>query len=693
MNTGNTHNSGAQIGRIFSREVRNSVSGREVAESDALIKNGLFRIALAGASGIALFEFFDGASLAYVGVFLSLAFGAAMISGRPANFLEDGLARLLVDVLCVTLVVAGAGGAESPFAFLYFVAALGVSWAGTSPRSGVGAASVVGGYLVAVVASGFGALASAGGLLRLALLAVFCGIAWMISGEVEAGKAKRRELSESLAAEREYSDGVSALATNFGSVLAVLDLRRVLGWTVETARELTGASYAHAVLLDGNQHRTSLIEGSDVCPTWWHPAVQELVLHGSRNGGPLHEKEKEIHGISGFLAMPVEVSGSEHNGTILIGGGEFGEREERILSLLAGQASIALRGFGEAPGGRDPVTDLPNRASLHQVLKKEMAYDGSVTVLSVRIEGLWRYGRGRGLAVGEAALRRIAARISQRQRVFRYGMEEFVILMRGENERRARRAADWVSDVVREISGGSPLAPKASVGYASAHSDESGPDILIAEARRASAEAASERGESGSSRGIPEAGSGVIAALLEAATLKDFELNAHLRSVRRLSRLIGMKMGLGRDEIEVLSLGALLHDVGKIGVPDTILKKPGSLTEAEFDAIKRHTIMGASVISQIPELSAAVPIIRHHHERFDGRGYPDGVHGADIPLAARIVFVADAYDSMVRDRPYREGLSHETALKEIENNAGTQFDPDVAHAFLRVMREADERFA
>ncbi len=671
------------------------MSGRDIAVSGALIKNGLFRISLAGVSGIALFEFFEAASFAYFGIFLSLAFGAALVTGRPAELLGNALARLLVDVLCVALVVAGAGGADSPFAFLFFVAALGIAWAGSPLRAGIGVASVMAGYLAAVSASGIETLLGAGGFLRLALLAVFCGAAWVMSGEVGNERDRRREASESLSQERRYSESVSTLAVNFGSVLAVLDLRRILGWTVETARELTGASYAHAVLLDGNQHRTSLRPelAADACPTWWHPAVQELVLHASRNGGPLHEKDKKVHGINGFLAVPLDVAGSEHNGTLVIGGGEFGGREERMLSLLAEQASLALRGSGEAPGGRDPATGLPNRASFHQVLKKEMAYDGSVTVMSVRIEGLWEYSRGRGLAVGEALLRRITARISQRQRLFRYGMDELAIIARGGNERRARRTAEWVGDAVREISGGSPLSPNASVGYAAAHSDDSEPDTLIAEARRASAEAAPTRGESdspmGVPSGIPEAGNGVVAALLEAATIKDFELNAHLRSVRRLSRLIGMKMGLGRDGIEVLSLGALLHDVGKIGVPDTILKKPGPLTDAEFDTIKRHTLMGASVISQIPELSAAVPIVRHHHERFDGRGYPDGLHGADIPHLARIVFVADAYDSMVRDRPYRSGLSHERALEEIENNAGTQFDPDIARTFVKVMREED----
>ncbi|MGH3087498.1 MAG: HD domain-containing phosphohydrolase [Rubrobacteraceae bacterium] len=664
------------------------MSGREVVEDAGLIKNGLFRIALAGGVGGVMFEAFDAASFAFLGIFLSLAFGILMILGRPTFLVEDALVRVVVDTLAVTLVVAGVGGTFSPFALLYFIAAIGIALIGAPIRAGIGAGAVMAGYFVAVVVSaGAGTLLGSGGALRTVLLAVFCGAAWVFAEEVRALKEENSEVSGALSAEIEYSGSVSALMTSFGSVLEVLDLRRILGWTAEAARDLTGASYAHVVLLDGNQHRTSARGESEVYPTWWHPVVQELVLHGCRSDGPLRDEDKEADGISGFLAMPVEAAGSEHNGTLLIGGGEFGEREERILALLADQASFALRGAGESPGGRDPVTGLPNRSSLHRVLDRELSYDGSMTVVSVRIDGLWEISRSQGVVVGEALLRRIAERIAERQRVFRYGMDELFVLIRGGSERRARRTVGWVRDVTREVSDGSGLSPEVTIGYAMAHSDDPKSRSLIPTARRAAREAEPELRDSIS--GVPEAANGIVAALLEAATLKDFELNAHMRSVRRLSRLIGMKMGLESEEIKVLSLGALLHDVGKIGVPDSILKKPGALTDAEYDVIKRHTLMGASVISQVPELAGAVPVIRHHHERFDGAGYPDGLPGADIPLAARIVFVADAYDSMTRDRSYRKGLTHEVALEEIANNSGTQFDPEVAQTFLKIMREAE----
>ena len=166
-----------------------------------------------------------------------------------------------------------------------------------------------------------------------------------------------------------------------------------------------------------------------------------------------------------------------------------------------------------------------------------------------------------------------------------------------------------------------------------------------------------------------------------------------MRAVCRLALRIGLKMSLPSDQLDALSLGALLHDVGKIGVPDRILQKPGRLTDEEYQIIKRHPLLGARMLSSVRELAPAVPAVRHHHERFDGKGYPEGLGGEDIPLAARIISVVDAFDSMVRERPYGYGISQETALEEIEKNAGTQFDPRVVRALLEVVWELGDRQA
>jgi HD-GYP domain-containing protein (c-di-GMP phosphodiesterase class II) len=162
--------------------------------------------------------------------------------------------------------------------------------------------------------------------------------------------------------------------------------------------------------------------------------------------------------------------------------------------------------------------------------------------------------------------------------------------------------------------------------------------------------------------------------------------------VSRLALRIGLRMSLPSEQLDVLSLGALLHDVGKIGVPDRILQKPGRLTDEEYQIIKRHPVLGARMLSSVRELAPAVPVVRHHHERFDGKGYPEGLAGEDIPLAARIISVVDAFDSMIRERPYGYGISRETALEEIENNSGTQFDPQVVRALLEVVWELGDRW-
>jgi HD-GYP domain-containing protein (c-di-GMP phosphodiesterase class II) len=139
--------------------------------------------------------------------------------------------------------------------------------------------------------------------------------------------------------------------------------------------------------------------------------------------------------------------------------------------------------------------------------------------------------------------------------------------------------------------------------------------------------------------------------------------------------------------IDLIFLTGTLHDVGKIGVPDAALKKPGKLSDEEFEMIKLHPALGEKIVRQIPELADTLPGIRGHHERWDGRGYPDQLSGESIPLIARILAIADTYDAMTSDRPYRNGLSAEIAIDAIENGSGSQFDPELAQIFVKLYRE------
>ena len=184
----------------------------------------------------------------------------------------------------------------------------------------------------------------------------------------------------------------------------------------------------------------------------------------------------------------------------------------------------------------------------------------------------------------------------------------------------------------------------------------------------------------------------VTSILVDAATPKDGYTAEHAVEVARLSRLVGMDLGFNEEELEALVQGALLHDLGKLGVADAILEKPGPLTEEEWVVVKRHSEIGAQMIEPLESLSGAVPVVRHHHERPDGTGYPDGLEGEQIPLAARIVAVADAYDVMLRGRLYRPKRlraksSPAEALEELEREAGSQFDPRVVEALRRVLED------
>jgi putative nucleotidyltransferase with HDIG domain len=178
---------------------------------------------------------------------------------------------------------------------------------------------------------------------------------------------------------------------------------------------------------------------------------------------------------------------------------------------------------------------------------------------------------------------------------------------------------------------------------------------------------------------------GTAEALAAALEAKDSYTADHASSIADLAIDVGEEFGLDEDAMRDLRYGAIFHDIGKIAIPDAILNKPGPLNEHEFEVIKRHPIVGEQILEPVPFLEQVRRIVRHDHERWDGGGYPDGLKGRQIPIGARIVLVVDAFHAMVSDRSYRQGMSEESARLELRAHAGTQFDPDVVDAFLRVL--------
>jgi HD-GYP domain-containing protein (c-di-GMP phosphodiesterase class II) len=182
----------------------------------------------------------------------------------------------------------------------------------------------------------------------------------------------------------------------------------------------------------------------------------------------------------------------------------------------------------------------------------------------------------------------------------------------------------------------------------------------------------------------------ILAGLCEAVDARPY-MRGHGARVSALCEAVAVRLGWSAERIRRLRLGAQLHDLGKLAVSDDVWHKPGRLSDEEVAEVRRHPTAGAKMLSRLPEFRFAIPYVLYHHERWDGRGYPSGRAGHAIPLEARILAVADAYDAMTSPRSYRGALDHDAALDEIEACAGTQFDPVVASVFVELGRERAPR--
>jgi putative nucleotidyltransferase with HDIG domain len=178
-----------------------------------------------------------------------------------------------------------------------------------------------------------------------------------------------------------------------------------------------------------------------------------------------------------------------------------------------------------------------------------------------------------------------------------------------------------------------------------------------------------------------------ITILAQAVELRDEYTGGHTLRVTTYSMLLAQHLKMSAADLELIRTGTPLHDIGKIGIDDAILRKPDRLTPQEFAAMKLHTVKGAEIIETVPDLKPIIPIVRHHHERWDGKGYPDGLGGEVISPLARVVGIADAFDAMTSDRPYRKGMAADVAFEEVRKGAGTQFDPVFAKGFLEIREE------
>ncbi len=379
----------------------------------------------------------------------------------------------------------------------------------------------------------------------------------------------------------------------------------------------------------------------------------------------------------------------------------------------------------------DELTALANRRRVLEALKVEAErfrrHRQPLALALVDVDRFREINEAHGHAAADKVLRGVAHVLKDASRltdvIGRYGADEFAVLMPNTTARQARKAAERVRQALGRYaftSGGRPLQVTVSVGIGDTGAEKGrSPEGLLHladEALRAAKREGADRVlswrdvEADASDQPPDTQSAAVESmrrqvenlsrrswdmfvqsvqsLVQALEARDPYTRHHSDNVTRLAVGIGRAFGMDDDDLVTLRRAALVHDIGKIGVPDAILRKPGPLTPEERQIIERHPLIGVRILDQLPFLDHEIPIVRHHHERWDGRGYPDGLAGPAIPLGARVLAVADAFDAITSQRVYREARSLPEAMHILVAEAGRQFDSKVVDALLAWVLEA-----
>ncbi len=335
------------------------------------------------------------------------------------------------------------------------------------------------------------------------------------------------------------------------------------------------------------------------------------------------------------------------------------------------------------------------RAQLELDVQRAQRHGRPLTVALLDIDRFRYLNLKHGYSAGDLVLGGVGAAIARRTRsqdlACRIGGDEFAILFPETETPGALDAVKRILVSLEDLEAGGVRGHSASAGVASLDPAQT-PEALLAAAGSALEQARLAGGGQVIlySGPVAEAGAGelsgahgdVIAALASTLGERDRYTGDHSESVVDLAARVGSALALDAEQIGRLRTAALLHDIGKVGVPDEILHKPGALNEAEWETMRQHPVIGERIIRAIPGLGPIARIVRHEHERWDGGGYPDGLAGAEIPVEARIILACDAYHAMTSDRPYRAAMDHSNAFAELTANAGTQFDPQVIEVLV-----------
>jgi diguanylate cyclase (GGDEF)-like protein len=327
----------------------------------------------------------------------------------------------------------------------------------------------------------------------------------------------------------------------------------------------------------------------------------------------------------------------------------------------------------------DALTSLRNRRALASDFASAVAEppgDSELLLIMFDLDGFKQYNDTFGHLAGDSLLHRLGGRLAavceaHSGSAYRTGGDEFCVLVRSSPET-AEQLLDDTAAALQASGEGWRIGCSQGAAWIPSEATSESEALKLADERMYAHKAS----RSSASRQVTD-------ALLQVITEQDARLDDHVERVSHLAGALALALGQPTHEIQRICLAATLHDIGKTAIPAGILDKPGPLDDQEWKFIRSHPISGGRIVSAAPALASTAELIHSSHERIDGRGYPDGLTGSDIPLGARIIAVCDAFDAMTSDRSYRPAISVEAALSELKCHAGTQFDAAVVEAFCQ----------
>jgi diguanylate cyclase (GGDEF)-like protein len=457
---------------------------------------------------------------------------------------------------------------------------------------------------------------------------------------------------------------------------------------------------------DQPEHRALLA----AIPPRWGRGLEKMLVE--RRSVPVAcEAKNEANTMAEVWCAPLEWRGRTMGvlGAARWQGG-LGRTERGLLEAVALEVAVALQNarlyhLAVEAADHDGVTGLLNHRAIVQQSTARIQEAGStgepLAVILIDLDNFKRINDIHGHLVGDQVLKCVGALLRECCRegdvAGRYGGDEFILICPRTDAVVARELAEGLKARLKEAEvarpGGGTLPISASFGVAlypqmagSHHELLALADVNLYESKAQGDGKIVGFEEDEEEREPLCAGSfSTLDALVTAVDKRDRYTRKHSEEVTEYSLMIAQELGLSEETMRTLRIAGLLHDLGKIAIPDAILRKPGGLTDEEFEIMKQHPVLGWLIVSAIPSLSETLPAIRHHHERWDGRGYPDQLVGEQIPLLGRLMAVPDAFSAMTTDRPYRKGMDVSEAVSRLRQGSGSQFDPAIVAAFIRAL--------